>query len=124
MSDPPIKRYSINAAAFSSSVKRLAIFADTAGLISDLDLVISVDTSIAHLAAALGTPAWILLSYIPDWRWLLDRETGPWYPSARLFQQDETRTWAPVIVRIRAATAKVVEKKPQTRKGSAASGRH
>jgi ADP-heptose:LPS heptosyltransferase len=102
----------------------LGDFADTAGLTSNLDLVISVDNSIAHLAAALRKPAWILPPHIPDWHWLLDRETSPGYPSARLFRQDETRTWAPVIARIRAATAKVVKSKPQTRKGSTASGRY
>jgi ADP-heptose:LPS heptosyltransferase len=56
----------------------LESFADTAALISHLDLVISVDTSVAHLAGALGHPVWILLPYVPDWRWLLDRDDSPW----------------------------------------------
>jgi hypothetical protein len=60
-------------------------FADTAAIMSNLDLVISVDTAMAHLAGALGKPVWILLRYVPDWRWLLNREDSPWYPTARLF---------------------------------------
>ncbi len=55
-------------------------FSDTAAIISQLDLVISVDTSFAHLAAALGKPVWVLLPFVPDWRWLLGRDDSPWYP--------------------------------------------
>ena len=78
-------------------------FSDTAALISQLDLVISVDTSVAHLAGALGKPVWILLTYFPDWRWLLRRDDSPWYPTARLFRQDESRTWDSAIARVRQA---------------------
>jgi len=78
-------------------------FSDTAALISQLDLVISVDTSVAHLAGALGKPVWILLTYFPDWRWLLGRDDSPWYPTARLFRQDESRTWDDVIARVHQA---------------------
>jgi tetratricopeptide (TPR) repeat protein len=78
-------------------------FADTAALISNLDLVISVDTSVAHLAGALSKPVWILLPFVPDWRWLLDREDSPWYPTARLFRQDPTRAWDGVIKRVKKA---------------------
>jgi len=81
----------------------LADFSDTAALISQLDLVISVDTSVAHLAGALGKPVWILLTYFPDWRWLLGRDDSPWYPTARLFRQGESRTWDGVIARVRQA---------------------
>jgi tetratricopeptide (TPR) repeat protein len=81
----------------------LADFSDTAALISELDLVISVDTGIAHLAGALGRPVWILLTHVPDWRWLLDRDDSPWYPTARLFRQDERRAWDGVIARVREA---------------------
>ena len=77
-------------------------FADTAALIANLDLIISVDTSVAHLAGALAKPVWVLLPYIPDWRWLLDRDDTPWYPTARLFRQDETRRWAGVMTRVHA----------------------
>ena len=79
----------------------LTDFAETAALMSCLDLVISVDTSVAHLAAALGRPTWILLPYLPDFRWLLDRDDSPWYPTARLFRQSEQRDWAEVIDRVR-----------------------
>jgi Glycosyltransferase family 9 (heptosyltransferase) len=78
-------------------------FSDTAALISNLDLVISVDTSVAHLAGALAKSVWIMLPFIPDWRWLLDRDDSPWYPTARLFRQDNSRAWESVIVRIHAA---------------------
>jgi ADP-heptose:LPS heptosyltransferase len=70
---------------------------------AQLDLIISVDTSTVHLAGALARPVWILLPYLPDWRWLLDRDTSPWYPTARLFRQDETRGWDSVIPRVREA---------------------
>src|SRR6185437_3324451 len=79
----------------------LTDFTETAALISCLDLVIAVDTSVAHLAGALGRPTWILLPYTPDWRWLLDRDDSPWYPTARLFRQDGSRDYAPVIERMR-----------------------
>ena len=83
--------------------EELKDYADTAALISNLDLVISVDTSVAHLAGALAKPVWILLPFMPDWRWLLDREDSPWYPTARLFRHDATRAWDDVIARARAA---------------------
>jgi tetratricopeptide (TPR) repeat protein len=83
--------------------KALENFSDTAALISQLDLVISVDTSVAHLAGALGKPVWILLTYFPDWRWLLGRNDSPWYPTAHLFRQDESRAWDGVITRVRRA---------------------
>jgi tetratricopeptide (TPR) repeat protein len=81
--------------------EHLTDFVETAGLICCLDLVITVDTSVAHLAAALGCPTWILLPYIPDWRWLLDRDDSPWYPTVRLFRQSATRDYQDVIDRIR-----------------------
>jgi tetratricopeptide (TPR) repeat protein len=83
--------------------EELKTYADTAALIANLDLVISVDTSVAHLAGALAKPVWILLPYIPDWRWLLDRDDSPWYPTARLFRQDETRGWDGVMARVHIA---------------------
>jgi tetratricopeptide (TPR) repeat protein len=79
----------------------LTDFVDTAALIRCLDLVITVDTSVAHLAGALGCPTWILLPYMPDFRWLLDRDDSPWYPTARLFRQTETRDYASVLDRVR-----------------------
>ena len=77
--------------------QELGDFSDTAALISQLDLVISVDTGVAHLAGALGKPVWILLTHAPDWRWLLDRDDSPWYPTARLFRQSERNNWNSVI---------------------------
>jgi tetratricopeptide (TPR) repeat protein len=79
----------------------LTDFAETAALVSCLDLVITVDTSVAHLAGAMGRPTWILLPYRPDWRWLLDRDDSPWYPTARLFRQSETREYGSVLDRVR-----------------------
>jgi tetratricopeptide (TPR) repeat protein len=78
-------------------------FSDTAALLSQLDLLITVDTSVAHLAGALARPAWVLLPRVPDWRWLLDRDDSPWYPSLRLFRQTETATWPPVVQRVKEA---------------------
>jgi tetratricopeptide (TPR) repeat protein len=77
-------------------------FSATAALVACLDLVITVDTSVAHLAAAFGRPTWILLPHTPDYRWLLDRDTSPWYPTVRLFRQDARRDYQIVIERIRA----------------------
>ena len=79
----------------------LTDFSETAALICGLDLVISVDTSVSHLSAALGRPTWILLPHVPDYRWLLDRDDSPWYPTARLFRQDESRDYAGVLDRVR-----------------------
>lgn len=77
-------------------------FADTAALVMQMDLVISVDTSVAHLAGALGRPVWVLLPFVPDMRWLLDREDSPWYPGVmRLFRQDSSRAWDPVVEKVR-----------------------
>jgi tetratricopeptide (TPR) repeat protein len=78
----------------------LNTFADTAAVIANLDLVISVDTSVAHLAGALAKPVWILLPFLPDFRWLLDREDSPWYPTARLFRQQAPGDWSGVISRV------------------------
>jgi len=78
-------------------------FADTASAIGALDLVISVDTAVAHLAGALGKNVWILLPFAPDWRWLINREDSPWYPSARLFRQQSAGDWGEVIRRVAAA---------------------
>ena len=78
-------------------------FADTAALVSQLDLVISVDTSVAHLAGALGRPVWLLLPFAPDWRWLLGRNDSPWYPTARLFRQPAAGDWRSVLQEVREA---------------------
>lgn len=84
---------------------RLDDWADTAGLIAGLDLVIAVDTAVAHLAGALGRPVWLLNRYDSCWRWMLDRPDSPWYPSMRIFRQRRPGDWDEVIARVRAALA-------------------
>jgi len=78
----------------------LGDYAETAAAIAELDLVITTCTSVAHLAGALGRPVWVLLRRVPDWRWLLDREDSPWYPSARLFRQRRPGDWREVVERV------------------------
>ena len=78
-------------------------FADTAALIDAVDLVISIDTSVAHLAGAMGKPLWVMLPFNPDWRWMVDREDCLWYPSARLFRQTAVADWSDVLRRVVAA---------------------
>jgi Flp pilus assembly protein TadD len=78
-------------------------FMDTAAVVKNLDLVIAADTAVAHLAGALAAPVWVFLARVPDWRWMLDREDSPWYPTARLFRQDQAGEWGPVVRRLAAA---------------------
>jgi hypothetical protein len=75
-------------------------FSDTAAVMSLLDLMISSDTAPVHLAGALGRPVWVLLRHVPDWRWLLDRDDSPWYPSARLFRQTVAGDWDGVVAKV------------------------
>jgi hypothetical protein len=97
-------------------------FSDTAALISNLDLIISVDTSVAHLAGALAKPVWVMLPFMPDWRWLLDRDDSPWYPTARLFRQDDTHAWDNVIERVHAALRDFIQQFRELRLGVACDG--
>jgi Glycosyltransferase family 9 (heptosyltransferase) len=78
-------------------------FADTAAVLALCELIICVDTSVAHVAGALGRQVALLVPFQPDWRWMLDRDTSPWYPNIRLFRQSAPRDWDGVIARIRAA---------------------
>ncbi len=78
-------------------------FADTAALIESMDMVISIDTSVAHLTGGMGKPLWVMLPYSPDWRWMVDREDCLWYPTARLFRQTAIGDWAGVLQRVREA---------------------
>jgi hypothetical protein len=75
-------------------------FAETAGAMKNLDLVITVDTAVAHLAGALAVPVWVALSAVVDWRWLLKRSDTPWYPTMRLFRQETLGAWEPVFARM------------------------
>lgn len=88
----------------------LGDFADTAAAVAALDLVIAVDTSVAHLAGALGRPVWMLTPYALDWRWLRDREDSPWYPTMRLFRQRRPREWDDPLMRLAAALAVLAAK--------------
>ena len=73
---------------------------DTAAVIRCLDLVITVDTAVAHLAGALAAPVWLILPHVPDWRWLLERPDSPWYPTMRLFRQERPGDWHAVFARL------------------------
>jgi Flp pilus assembly protein TadD len=86
--------------------------ADTAAAIANLDLVISVDTCVLHLAAAMGKPAWALISAAPDWRWMLNRDDSPWYPTMRLFRQQQPGRWDPVFQQVAQELTKVVAHRP------------
>ena len=79
----------------------LADFRDTAALVEAVDIVVTVDSSVAHLAGAMGKPVWILLSFAADWRYPLDRDVSPWYPTSRIFRQESRGAWGPVIERVR-----------------------
>lgn len=83
--------------AMVSLSREIRDFDDTAAILTLLDVLISVDSAPAHLAGALGRPAWVLLPFVPDWRWLLERADTPWYPSLRLFRQPAAQTWRPVL---------------------------
>lgn len=96
---PPDK---MNLISLSSGI---ADFDDTAAILSEVDLLISIDSSPVHLAGALGCPVWVMLPLLPDWRWLLNRDDCPWYPSARLFRQSEWGRWDQVVARVAAALA-------------------
>ncbi len=81
---------------------RLEDFMDTAAVLSNLHLVVACDTAVAHLAGALGVPAWVALPLVPDWRWLRDRRDSPWYPTLRLFRQKKLGDWPGVFAQIKA----------------------
>jgi hypothetical protein len=84
-------------------------FLDTAAVMSHLDLIITCDTALAHLAGALGRPTWLALRYVPDWRWLLERGDSPWYPSMRLFRQSRPGDWEGVFGAIEGALRELIQ---------------
>lgn len=84
-------------------------FHDSAALIAGLDLVVTIDSAVAHLAGALGKPVWVMLPFVPDWRWLLDREDSPWYPTMRLFRQQKPGDWHGVVNRVSRCLAQRVD---------------
>jgi len=86
----------------------LTDFAQTAGLIANLDLVICVDTAVAHLAGAMGRPVWMMFAFDPDWRWRLDRADSSWYPTMRLFRQNSPGDWDGVVARVKSALGEFV----------------
>ncbi|MGA2442349.1 MAG: tetratricopeptide repeat-containing glycosyltransferase family protein [Tepidisphaeraceae bacterium] len=92
--------------------EELKDFADTATLISNLDLVIAVDTAVAHLAGAMDKPVWTLLPFASDWRWLLERQDSPWYPTMRLFRQPSRGDWDSVIARVGEALSLWIKNRP------------
>jgi tetratricopeptide (TPR) repeat protein len=89
----------------------LGDLADTAAVIENLDLVISVDTAALHLAGAMGKPVWGLLPFVPDWRWMLEREDSPWYPTMRLFRQKSPGDWLEVFIRVEAQLRKLLSER-------------
>jgi tetratricopeptide (TPR) repeat protein/glycosyltransferase involved in cell wall biosynthesis len=93
---------------------QLSDLADTAAAINELDLVIAVDTAVAHLAGALGKEVWVLLPHVPDWRWMLSRQDSPWYPTMRLFRQPAVKAWVPAIASVaRELSARAQTKSPR-----------
>ena len=90
-------------------------FVETAAVMISLDLVIAPDTAIAHLAGALGVPVWLALPFAPEWRWLLGRDDSPWYPSMRLFRQQQPGNWSEVFTRIADAARQLVARRAHPR---------
>jgi hypothetical protein len=98
-----LQRLEDRAPELLSCGEALGDFAATAAAITALDLVITVDTAVAHLAGALGKPVWIMLPFAADWRWLVEREDSPWYPTARLFRQRSPGDWTELVGRVQQA---------------------
>lgn len=92
----------LSALGVIDAAEHIADFSDTAALLAELDLIITVDTAVAHLAGAMGRPVWLLLPFLPDWRWGMSGEDTPWYPTMRLFRQQFARDWDEVIQRVAA----------------------
>jgi tetratricopeptide (TPR) repeat protein len=106
---PGAEQLATVAAKITNLASAIGDMADTAALLANLDVLIAVDTSVVHLAGALGKPAWVMIPYSPDWRWLLEREDSPWYPTVRLFRQPEFGDWQSVILQVRAELSALAE---------------
>ncbi|NTV49858.1 MAG: tetratricopeptide repeat protein [Geobacteraceae bacterium] len=98
-----------SADSIADFTSRIRDFSDTAALVANLDLVISVDTAVAHLAGALGKQVWLMLPYVAEWRWLMEREDSPWYPTMRLFRQTSPGDWFELMERIRKKLVSLIE---------------
>jgi hypothetical protein len=98
---PQASQLAADSAAITDLSYAINDMADTAALMMHLDLILAVDTSVVHMAGALGRPVWCMLPSAPDWRWLLDREDSPWYPTVRLFRQPTLGDWASVVDQVR-----------------------
>lgn len=105
---PPLEQLQLKEYGVQDLSPMLTTFAETAAAISHLDLVISVDTSVVHLSGAIAKPVWTLLCYSPDWRWMLQRSDSPWYPSMRLFRQNQPQNWAEVFLEVATALKTLV----------------
>jgi hypothetical protein len=102
---PEAEQLAATEARVTDLTRGIEDMADTAALMTHLDLVLAVDTSVAHLAGALGKKVWVMLPLAPDWRWMLDRKDSPWYPSMRLFRQTRFEDWETVLDEVRSALA-------------------
>ena len=98
--------------------KTFGPFMDTAAVMKSMDLVIGVDTSLAHLAGGLGVPAWVMLPYDADWRWFENRSDSPWYPTMRLFRQKKIGDWDPVIEEVKNELDKLVLQHKEERRAN------
>ena len=107
---PQANQFDPHSSAMMDLREAIEDFADTAALVEHLDLVVTVDTSVAHLAGALGKPTWVLLPFAPDWRWLTARDDSPWYPTVRLFRQPRPRDWQSVLERVQTELSQLVRK--------------
>lgn len=106
---PKVRLWSLHKEDWFTPIDVDGAFTDTAAIIANLDLVITIDTSIAHLAGAMGKPTWVLLPWMPNWRWQLDRTDNPWYPTVKLYRQPKLGDWDSVFEQVKADLKKLVQ---------------
>jgi Tfp pilus assembly protein PilF/ADP-heptose:LPS heptosyltransferase len=115
LSQTPVKHPpSVTRNRWCDLTSRIEDFADTAALLTYVDLVVTVDTAVAHLAGALGKPVFMLVPFAPDWRWLSTGDTSPWYPTMRIFRQTERKSWSQPLSNLRAAVGEFINKKQES----------